>query len=77
MLVDMPTLENLERFIARVEQDAHAEAVEEFYAPDAFPQENQERPRSTRVEEVACQRWDGDRIVEETFFYDPAERTRK
>jgi hypothetical protein len=27
----MPTPETLERFIARVEQNAHAEAVEEFY----------------------------------------------
>ena len=27
----------------------------------------------TRMEEVAYQRWDGDRIVEEQFFYDPAQ----
>ena len=27
----MPNSETLERFIARVEQNAHAEAVEEFY----------------------------------------------
>jgi hypothetical protein len=25
----------------------------------------------TRLEELAYQRWDGDRIVEEKFFYDP------
>ena len=27
----------------------------------------------TRIEELAYQRWDGDRIVEENFFYDPAQ----
>ena len=27
----------------------------------------------TRMEELAYQRWDGDRIVEENFFYDPAQ----
>ena len=29
----------------------------------------------TRMEEVAWQRWEGERVVEETFFYDPAQRT--
>ena len=28
----------------------------------------------TRMEEVAWQRWQDERIVEETFFYDPAQR---
>ena len=28
----------------------------------------------TEMEELAYQRWDGDRIVEEQFFYDPAQR---
>jgi hypothetical protein len=28
----------------------------------------------TRMEEVAWQRWEGERVVEETFFYDPAQR---
>ena len=27
----------------------------------------------TRMEELACQRWEGERIAEETFFYDPAQ----
>jgi len=27
----------------------------------------------TRMEELAWQRWDGDRIVAEQFFYDPAQ----
>lgn len=27
----MPTAQTLDRFIARVEQNAHAEAIEEFY----------------------------------------------
>lgn len=118
----MPTAETLERFIARVEQNAHAEAIEEFYTEDASMQENQAAPRvgrdvlaaherkllsraktvmskcvrpafvsgdrvvirwifqfewlngsATRMEELACQRWEGERIVEETFFYDPAQ----
>ncbi len=29
----------------------------------------------TRMEEIAYQRWEGDRVAEETFFYDPAQRT--
>ena len=122
----MPTPETLERFIARVEQNAHADAIEEFYTANATMQENQAPPRSgrdalvanerkvlaraksvkstcvrpafvngdhvairwifefewlngtfTRMEEIACQRWEGDRIAEETFFYDPAQRTPK
>ena len=27
----------------------------------------------TRMEELACQRWVGERIEEETFFYDPVQ----
>jgi len=118
----MPSAETLERFIARVEQNAHAEAIEEFYAENASMQENQAAPRvgravlvaherkvlsraktvtsqcvrpafvsgdrvvirwifqfewlngsATRMEELACQRWEGERIVEERFFYDPAQ----
>jgi len=119
----MPESETLERFIARVEENAHAEAIEEFYTAGASMQENQSSPRVgrdlhaanerkvlsraktltskcvrpvfvngdrvvirwifrfewldgtvTHVEEVACQRWEGERIAEETFFYDPAQR---
>jgi ketosteroid isomerase-like protein len=122
----MPTAETLELFIARVEQNAHVEAVEEFYTEDASMQENQSVPRigrgahaenerkvlartksltskcvrpvfvngdkvvirwifqfewrdgtTTRMEELAYQRWEGERIAEETFFYDPAQRVRK
>jgi SnoaL-like protein len=118
----MPTLETLERFIARVEQNAHAEAIEEFYTEDGSIQENQAVPRtgraalvaherkvlararavrstcvrpafvngdlavlrwlfefewldgtSTRMEEIAYQRWEGERIAEEQFFYDPGQ----
>ncbi|MFL6582241.1 MAG: nuclear transport factor 2 family protein [Burkholderiales bacterium] len=121
----MPTEQTLERFIARVEQNAHVEAVEEFYTVDASMQENQSTPRVgraahmenerrvlakarsltskcvrpvfvngdkviirwifdfewqdgtwTHMEELAYQRWEGERIAEETFFYDPAQRTR-
>lgn len=52
----MPTTETLERFIARVEQNAHAEAVEEFYTPDASMQENQSAPRVGRDARVANER---------------------
>jgi len=118
----MPTAATLERFIAMVERNAHVEAIEGFYAPDASMRENQSAPRvgrdllvanerrvlakakaltsqcvrpvfvdgdnvvirwtfefewhdgtHTRMEELACQRWDGERIAEERFFYDPAQ----
>ena len=120
----MPTAEVLERFIARVEANEHAEAIEEFYAPNASMQENDLPPRvgrdvlvanerkvlarmrsvrSTcvrpvfvngdrvvirwifefltnedariRIEELAYQRWEGDRVAEEKFFYDPRQLT--
>lgn len=122
----MPTLETLDRFIARVEENAHAEAIEEFYAANASMRENQEAPRvgrdtlvaherrvlaraksieskcirpvivngnsvvirwtfrfewldgtSTFMEEVAYQHWEEERIIEETFYYDPAQRVPK
>jgi len=118
----MPTQDTLERFIARGESNAHAEAIAEFYADDGQMRENQGAPRvgrdnlvaheqsvlkraksvesvcirpvlvsgsvvvirwvfrfrwldgsSTEMEELAYQRWDGERIVEEQFFYDPAQ----
>jgi len=120
----MPAPETLERFIALVEQNAHVEAVEQFYTADASMQENQAPPRVgreahaanerrvlararsltsqcvrpvfvngdfvvirwifrfewqdgtvTRMEELAYQRWEGERVAEETFFYDPVQRT--
>ncbi len=119
----MPSLETIERFIARVEQNAHAEAIEEFYTENSSLRENQSEPRvgralhiaaeqkvfalaksvqshcvqpvfvngdnvvvrwifqfdwldgtTTRMEELACQRWEAERIAEEQFFYDPAQR---
>ena len=122
----MPSQETINRFIARVEENAHADAVEEFYAAECVIRENQADPRLgrsaqaareralmakaermesrcvppvihagnhvairwifefhwpdgtiTRMEEVALQRWEGDRIVEETFFYDPAQKIPK
>jgi hypothetical protein len=118
----MPSPDTLERFIARVEQNAHAEAIEEFYTGDASMRENFAPPRvgrdrlvahergvlararsvrsqcvrpvfvagehvvirwifefewldgrRTRMEELAYQRWQGERIAEEQFFYDPAQ----
>ncbi|HEY3744239.1 MAG TPA: nuclear transport factor 2 family protein [Bryobacteraceae bacterium] len=122
----MPSLETLERFISRVEQNLHADAIEEFYTANTSMQENQAPPRlgrevavanerkvlaraksvkstcvrpalvngdhvairwifefewldgrTMRMEEIAWQRWEGERIAEETFFYDPAQRTPK
>jgi hypothetical protein len=116
----MPRPDTLERFIARVEQNAHVEAIQEFYTEGASMQENNEPPRvgretlvahearalsmaktvesqcvrpvfregdhvvirwifqftghdgsRRRIEELAYQRWEGERIAEEKFFYDP------
>ena len=120
----MPSADRLEKFIARVEQNAHVEAIAEFYTTDASMQENTGEARrgrdllmareakvmaraksvrstcvrpvlangdhvvvrwvfefdwldgtATRMEELAWQRWEGDRIAQEQFFYDPAQRT--
>ena len=122
----MPTPETLERFIARVEGNAHVEAIQEFYTEDASMQENNAPPRvgrdtlvaheaaalaravsvrstcvrpafvngdhvvirwifeftwkdgsSGRIEELAYQRWEGERIAQEQFFYDPKQFTPK
>ncbi len=116
----MPSHDTLERFIARVESNAHVEAIEEFYTEHASMQENNEPPRRgrealvahearalsmaasvesqcvrpvfvngdhvvirwifqfvgkdgsrRRIEELAYQRWEGERIAQEQFFYDP------
>jgi hypothetical protein len=116
----MPTPDTLERFIARVESNAHVEAIQEFYTEGASMQENNEAPRigrdklvahearalsmaasvtsqcvrpafmngdhvvirwifeftghdgsKRRIEELAYQRWEGERIAQEQFFYDP------
>jgi hypothetical protein len=122
----MPTPQTLDAFIARVEKNAHAEACEAFYTPDASMQENMAPPRIgrdlhvanerrtmarartvqsrcvrpvfvngdhvvirwvfrfewldgtvTEMEELAYQRWEGERIAQEQFFYDPAQRVPK
>ena len=122
----MPSPATLERFIARVEENEHVRAIEEFYAPDASMQENQKTARKGRdllmageskvleraksvhsrcvrpvlvhgdhvvvrwqfrfewkdgtrseMEELAWQRWEGERIAEEKFFYDPAQLIAK
>ncbi len=52
----MPTTEVLERFIARVEANAHAEAVEEFYAEAASMRENLGQPRIGRDLHIANER---------------------
>jgi hypothetical protein len=119
----MPSPETLERFIAKVESNAHDEAIEAFYTANASMQENQSAPKvgrdvlvagerkvmaraksitsrcvrpalvhgdivvirwvfefewldgsHLRMEELAYQRWEGERIAQETFFYDPAQR---
>jgi hypothetical protein len=120
----VPSSEILDRFIAKVETNEHAEAIEQFYATSASMQENDLPPRSgrdalaaherkvlarmrsvgskcvrpafvngdyvvirwvfefethegarTRIDELAYQRWEGDLIVEEKFFYDPRQLT--
>lgn len=122
----MPSSEVLDRFVAKVESNEHAEAIEQYYAPDATMQENDLPPRRgrealaaherrvlarmrsvrskcvrpvfvngdhvvirwvfefealdgarTRIEELACQRWVDDRVVEEKFFYDPRQLVPK
>ena len=122
----MPAPETLERFIARVESNAHVEAIHEFYTDAASMRENMKEPRvgranlmererktlekaksvrsqcvrpvlvngdrvvvrwifefewadgtRTRMEELAYQRWEGERIAEEQFFYDPAQLAPK
>jgi len=119
----MPSPQTLERFIAMVERNDHAQACELFYTEHSTMQENQGAPRVgrdahvanerqvmaraesvtstcvrpvlvngdhvvirwifqfmwrdgsvTRMEELAWQRWEGERIAQETFFYDPAQR---
>ena len=125
MMRYMPSQQTLDRFIARVEENAHVEAIEEFYTPNASMQENDAPPRVGRdtlvaheakalaraasvksdcvrpvlvngdhvvirwifeftwkdgtvgrIEELAWQRWDGERIVQEQFFYDPKQFER-
>ena len=44
----MPTTDTLERFIARVESNAHVEAIEAFYTEHASMQENNAPPRLGR-----------------------------
>ena len=52
----MPSPGTLEAFIARVESNAHAEAIEEFYAPNASMRENRKEPRRGRDALVAHER---------------------
>ena len=49
----MPSPETLEHFIARVESNAHVEAILEFYAEHASMQENLDPPRRGREALVA------------------------
>ena len=44
----MPAPDTLERFIAMVESNAHAEACEQFYTEHSTMQENQGEPRVGR-----------------------------
>jgi hypothetical protein len=46
----MPSAPTLERFVARVESNAHAEAIEEFYTADASMRENFKEPRVGRAD---------------------------
>jgi hypothetical protein len=118
----MPSSATVEQFIACVESNAHADAIERFYTEQASMRENFKPPRvgrdhlvarerqvlaraktvdsrcirpvlvsgdivvvrwvfrfewldgkRTRMEEIAYQRWEGERIAEEQFFYDPGQ----
>jgi hypothetical protein len=122
----VPTLQTLERFITRVEENLHADAIAGFYTEYASMQENQSAPRigrellienerrvlararsvtstcvrpvlvngdivvirwifdfvwqdgsTTHMEELAYQRWEGEHIAQEHFFYDPVQLTPK
>lgn len=122
----VPSAETLDRFVARVEAGAHAEAIAEFYVEHGRMRENQGAPRVgraalvaheqnvlsrassvesicvrpiladgtivvirwifrfrwlngtvTEMEELAYQRWEGEQIAEEQFFYDPAQLQSK
>ena len=52
----MPSGQVLERFIAMVESNAHAEAIERFYTENASMQENEQPPRRGRDLLVANER---------------------
>ena len=52
----MPSRETLERFIARVEQNAHAEALQEFYTESSSMRENQGEARVGRDMHIANER---------------------
>ena len=56
----MPSAASLEAFIAAVESGAHAD----FTGKDG---------RRMHMKELAWQRWEGERIAQEEFFYDPAQ----
>jgi hypothetical protein len=122
----MPSAATLDRFVARVESNAHVEAVEEFYTENSSVRENQGTTRVGRdahvanehrflarlksltskcvrpifvsgdfvvirwnfnfelhdgtfvtMDELTYQRWEGERIADETFFFDPAQRVPK
>lgn len=51
-----PSAETLEHFIAQLEENAHAEACEEFYTSDSSMQENQSAPSVGREAHVAHKR---------------------
>ena len=52
----MPSNETLQKFIAWVEQNAHAEAIVEFYTEGASMRENQAAPRVGRDVLIANER---------------------
>jgi hypothetical protein len=76
----MPARERVQALAAMVEAGKFVEAIEQFFTEDATMQENNAPPRGPRDRLVAHergvlahQRWRGDRIAEERFFYDPAQ----
>lgn len=70
----MPSRDTVDRFVAAVEQGAHAQVIADFYTTNASMFEFDWLDGSTtRMEEIAYQVWDGELIAQERFFYDPSQ----
>ncbi len=78
----MPSIQTVERFVQLVEAGQGLEALDQFYTDDVavirwiFDYVDG-KGRAVHFEELAYQRWAGDRIAEERFFYDPGQFTAR
>lgn len=85
----MPSRERVLALVKMVEEGRYIDALREFYLEDASMQENGEvvirwvieftrrDGTSFRMDELAHQRWRGDRVAEERFYYDPEQLRRR